>query len=64
MRGPVGARTRRNRRLAVRSLPEDKEVRMDPTLLDRDAFTVMGIQERFTPDTEDFSGIWKRYMTH
>ena len=37
---------------------------MEPTFVDREAFTVMGIQERFTPETEDFEGIWKRYMAH
>ena len=37
---------------------------MQPTFLDREAFTVMGVQERFTPETEDFEGIWKRYMAH
>jgi AraC family transcriptional regulator len=35
---------------------------MEPKFVDRDAFTVMGVQERFTPETEDFEGIWKRYM--
>ena len=35
---------------------------MEPTFVDREAFTVMGLQERFTPDTEDFEGIWKRFM--
>ena len=27
---------------------------MEPTFVDREAFTVMGVQERFTPETEDF----------
>lgn len=35
---------------------------MEPKIVERDRFTVMGIQERFTPETEDFVGIWKRYM--
>ena len=35
---------------------------MDPRSVDRRAFTVMGIQERFTPENEDFEGIWKRSM--
>ena len=35
---------------------------MGPTFAERDAFWVMGILERFTPETEDFVGIWKRYM--
>ena len=35
---------------------------MEPTFVERDGFTVMGIMERFTPETEDFDGIWKRYM--
>ena len=37
---------------------------MEPTLTDCEPFTVMGVQERFTPETEDFQGIWKRYMAH
>ena len=37
---------------------------MEPAFVDRAAFTVMGLQERFTPETEDFEGIWKRYMAH
>ena len=37
---------------------------MGPTFLDRNAFTVMGVQEWFTQETEDFEGIWKRYMAH
>ena len=37
---------------------------MEPTFVDRHAFTVMGVQERFTPETEDFEGIWKRYMAY
>jgi predicted transcriptional regulator YdeE len=37
---------------------------MEPQFVERDAFTVMGVQERFTPETEDFEGIWKRYMAH
>jgi len=35
---------------------------MEPTFADRQPFMVMGIQERFTQETEDFEGIWKRYM--
>jgi predicted transcriptional regulator YdeE len=37
---------------------------MAPAFVDRAAFTVMGLQERFTRETEDFEGIWKRYMTY
>ena len=37
---------------------------MEPTFVDRKAFTVMGVQERFTQETEDFEGIWKRYMAY
>ena len=37
---------------------------MEPRLTDRDAFTVMGLQEHFTPETEDFEGIWKRFMAY
>ena len=32
---------------------------MEPRLVERAAFTVMGLQERFTQETEDFEGIWK-----
>ena len=35
---------------------------MEPRFVERDAFTVLGLQERFTPQTEDFEGIWKRFM--
>ena len=35
---------------------------MEPRFVERDAFTVLGVQERFTPETEDFEGIWKRFM--
>ena len=35
---------------------------MEPTFVARDAFTVTGIQERFTPEAKDFEGIWRRFM--
>ena len=37
---------------------------MEPKIVEREAFCVLGLQERFTPDTEDFEGIWKRFMQH
>lgn len=37
---------------------------MEPKIAERDAFTVLGLQERFTPDNEDHEGIWKRFMAH
>jgi len=37
---------------------------MKPKVVERDAFTVLGAQERFTPDNEDHEGIWKRFMAH
>lgn len=36
---------------------------MEPKIVEREGFTVMGTMERFTPETEDFEGVWKRYMT-
>jgi predicted transcriptional regulator YdeE len=37
---------------------------VQPKFIDRNAFTVMGLQESFTPETEDFEGIWKRFMRY
>jgi hypothetical protein len=33
-------------------------------VLARDAFTVMGPMERFTPGNEDCAGNWKRFMEY
>ena len=37
---------------------------MQPKIVQRDAFCVLGLQERFTPETEDFEGIWQRFMQY
>jgi len=37
---------------------------MDPKMVTRDAFTVMGLMECFTHNAEDFEGIWKRFMAY
>ena len=37
---------------------------MEPKIVDRVAFTVLGLQERFSQDQEDFEGIWKRFMRY
>jgi len=38
---------------------------MEPKIISRDAFTVMGVQERFTPGNEDYDAIWmKRFMSY
>jgi predicted transcriptional regulator YdeE len=36
----------------------------EPTFVDREAFSVLGLQEHFTRGTEDFEGIWKRFMAY
>jgi predicted transcriptional regulator YdeE len=33
-------------------------------IVTKPAFTLLGLMERFTPDNEDFEGIWKRFMEH
>jgi len=33
-------------------------------ITERDAFTALGVQERFTPENEDHEGVWKRFMAH
>ena len=33
---------------------------MEPEIVEREAFTVLGVQERFAPGLEDFEGIWMR----
>jgi predicted transcriptional regulator YdeE len=35
---------------------------MEPNIVTREAFTVLGFQERFTSETEDFEGVWNRFM--
>ena len=37
---------------------------MEPKIIHKQALTILGLQERFTPDYEDFQGIWKRFMQY
>lgn len=37
---------------------------MEPRIVYREAFNVLGLQERFTPNSEDHEGIWERFMAH
>ena len=37
---------------------------MEPEIMRKEAFTLLGLQERFTPDNEDHEGIWKRFMKY
>jgi predicted transcriptional regulator YdeE len=37
---------------------------MVPTIIIQQALTILCLQERFTPDNEDFEGIWKRFMKY
>jgi AraC family transcriptional regulator len=37
---------------------------MDGKIVTREAFTVLGLQERFASGTEDFAGIWNRFMSY
>jgi len=37
---------------------------MEPKMVTRDAFTLMGVMERFAHGNEDFEGIWKRFMRY
>ena len=37
---------------------------MEPKIVNRAAFTVLGLQERFSQGQEDFEGIWKRFMRY
>ena len=37
---------------------------MEPRIIQQEAFTLLGLQERFTPENEDFQGIWKRFMQY
>ena len=37
---------------------------MEPRIIQQEAFTLLGLQERFTPENEDFEGIWKRFMQY
>jgi predicted transcriptional regulator YdeE len=42
----------------------DRKVTMEPEILHRGAFTILGLQECFTPESHDFEGIWKRFMQY
>lgn len=37
---------------------------MEPRIVTRDAFTVMGPMERFTDKNEDVGSLWGRFMSH
>jgi predicted transcriptional regulator YdeE len=37
---------------------------MEPKFESRETFTVLGLQERFTSETEDFEGVWNRFMSY
>lgn len=37
---------------------------MEPSIICKEAITLLGLQERFTPDNEDHEGIWKRFMEY
>ena len=37
---------------------------MEPKIETREAFTVLGLQERFTSEAEDFGGAWNRFMAY
>jgi len=37
---------------------------MAPKIIHKETFTLLGLQERFTPASEDFEGIWKRFMQY
>jgi predicted transcriptional regulator YdeE len=37
---------------------------MEPKIIHKEAFTVLGLQERFIPENEDHEGIWKRFMKY
>ena len=37
---------------------------MEPEIIHQEAFTLLGLQERFTPENEDHEGIWKRFMQY
>jgi hypothetical protein len=37
---------------------------MEPKIVRKDPFTLLGLQEYFTPDNEDHEGIWKRFMKY
>ncbi|MBN1579927.1 MAG: GyrI-like domain-containing protein [Anaerolineae bacterium] len=37
---------------------------MEPEMIHKDIITLLGLQERFTPDNEDHEGIWKQFMKY
>jgi AraC family transcriptional regulator len=37
---------------------------MEPKITNREAFAILGLQERFSHGKEDFEGIWKRFMAY
>ena len=37
---------------------------MEPKIVCKEKITLLGLQEHFAPDNEDFEGIWKRFMRY
>jgi predicted transcriptional regulator YdeE len=37
---------------------------MEPKIVNREAFTVMGLTERFTDENEDVGGLWGKFGSH
>ncbi len=37
---------------------------MEPRFIHKGPFHLLGLQQRFSPDNEDFQGIWKRFMKY
>ena len=37
---------------------------MEPRIVRKETFALLGLQEHFTRETEDFEGIWKRFMRY
>ena len=37
---------------------------MEPEIVHQETLSLLGLQERFSHDKEDFEGIWRRFMEH
>lgn len=37
---------------------------MEPRIIHKETFALLGLQERFSHGKEDFEGIWKRFMKY
>jgi predicted transcriptional regulator YdeE len=37
---------------------------MEAKIIRKQSFVLLGLQERFAPETEDYEGIWKRFMAY